>query len=292
MAIDWHASHLALRTAGLCQWHGGVDTDPTWRYRVSDNHVWVVVRGRGCARMRCGPVTLQRGVVIWMRPGFRYDIRQDPRRPLRFYAIHFDIVSRQRGVLPPSETGASLEYVRGLNSAFVSALMKRIMHQEPVNVARRVFHGISGQRAAQHLACLLIECEILAEKKQQQGIANDDAPGDDRLNACLDRMATRMKTNPAQIPSVSALAREAGLSLSAFSHRFKARFRESPATYAQGQRWQAATGMLRETQASIKEIAFQLGFRDTAHFAHQFRKRFNMTPSEYRAWSRERYANR
>jgi AraC-like DNA-binding protein len=227
-----------------------------------------------------------------MRPGFRYDIRQDPRRPLRFYAIHFDIVSRQRGLLAPSESGAVFECVSGLDTAFVIELMKRIMHEEPVNVARRVFHGVSGQRAAQHLACLLIECEILAEKQHEQRMANEAAPGEDLTNACLDRMATRMKTNPGQIPSVSALAREAGLSLSAFSHRFKARFGESPATYAQGQRWHAATGMLRETEASIKEISFQLGFRDTAHFAHQFRKRFNTTPSEYRAWSRERYANR
>lgn len=47
-----------------------------------------------------------------------------------------------------------------------------------------------------------------------------------------------------------------------------------------------ATALLIHSSISVKEIGLQLGYWDTAHFSHFFKKQTDFTPTEYR----EKYA--
>jgi len=40
--------------------------------------------------------------------------------------------------------------------------------------------------------------------------------------------------------------------------------------------------LLSQTELSIKEIAFKLGFREPSHFNHFFKKQTNLTPALFR----------
>ena len=63
---------------------------------------------------------------------------------------------------------------------------------------------------------------------------------------------------------------------------FKSRFGITPYEYMLARRFSAAKSMLRNTVMSVSEIAERLSFYDVHYFSDCFKKRFGMTPTEYR----------
>ena len=82
--------------------------------------------------------------------------------------------------------------------------------------------------------------------------------------------------------SVSELAQLCGMSISSFKREFEKVFKESPNNYLIIQRINKACELLRASELSISEIAFETGFNDPAYFARIFKKRLKTTPSDYR----------
>lgn len=58
--------------------------------------------------------------------------------------------------------------------------------------------------------------------------------------------------------------------------------RHTPANYYNRMLLEQARDLLRDPQYSIKEVAFQLGFKTCSHFIAAFRKEFATTPQEFR----------
>ncbi|MFD1911086.1 AraC family transcriptional regulator [Halodurantibacterium flavum] len=80
-----------------------------------------------------------------------------------------------------------------------------------------------------------------------------------------------------------ALAREFGVSPRTVQSLF-AGAGHTPTTYIQHRRLQRAADRLRaEPRRSITEIAFSLGFNDSAYFSRLFRRQLGLSPSEWRA---------
>ncbi|MCP5535005.1 MAG: helix-turn-helix domain-containing protein [Akkermansiaceae bacterium] len=82
--------------------------------------------------------------------------------------------------------------------------------------------------------------------------------------------------------SLHAYAREAGLSVSRFSHLFKRHYGTSPMAYFTELRMQRAKALLDDTHLSIKEVSWQLGFDDQLYFSRSFKKVTGISPSAYR----------
>lgn len=82
--------------------------------------------------------------------------------------------------------------------------------------------------------------------------------------------------------SIPDLAAESGLSESHFRQRFRKEIGSSPSDYLARRRVNRARELLRGSDFSITEIAFQLGFQSSPYFAAVFRKVTGMTPSECR----------
>ncbi|MBO2942379.1 response regulator [Paenibacillus sp. F411] len=70
-----------------------------------------------------------------------------------------------------------------------------------------------------------------------------------------------------------------------FSKRFKEKYGESFVDYLNGLRMKEAARLLVETDLKIREISERVGFEDAAYFGSVFRKRFKMTPGQYREQS-------
>jgi len=81
---------------------------------------------------------------------------------------------------------------------------------------------------------------------------------------------------------VSGLAGNSGMSRSNFSHRFKAVTGLSPANYVQEVRLEEATHRLINSDLKLEAIADQTGFADANHFCKVFRRRFHLSPGEFR----------
>ena len=81
---------------------------------------------------------------------------------------------------------------------------------------------------------------------------------------------------------VSALAEELRLGADSFSKFFKEATGSNPMDYYQHRRLQQACSLLLGTSRSLTEIAHALGYCDSAHFSHLFKRYYGTTPSGYR----------
>ncbi|MEK6153954.1 AraC family transcriptional regulator [Flavobacteriaceae bacterium 3-367] len=78
------------------------------------------------------------------------------------------------------------------------------------------------------------------------------------------------------------LAKLCNLSLSSFKREFKKEFNDSPANYIIGKRLEKAKELLRITDLSISEIAYETGFQDPLYFTRLFKNKIGAAPSAYR----------
>jgi AraC-like DNA-binding protein len=83
---------------------------------------------------------------------------------------------------------------------------------------------------------------------------------------------------------LSMLAGVAGLSVHHFARQFKQSAGVTPHVYLTQKRVERAQEMLVQTDLSLAEIAFAVGFFDQGHLARHFRHMFGTTPREFR-WS-------
>ncbi len=82
--------------------------------------------------------------------------------------------------------------------------------------------------------------------------------------------------------SMKSLAELFGMSQRNFSRRFRYATNLSPLEYLQSQRLMQARDLLQNTNLSISEIAYRVGYVDVSYFTKLFRRLSSTTPKEYR----------
>jgi len=82
--------------------------------------------------------------------------------------------------------------------------------------------------------------------------------------------------------NLAKLARIAGMSKRNFMRSFRAAVGSSPIAHLIQLRVQRAASLLRRSELSVTEIAFQVGFNDGNYFTRQFHKLLGISPSQYR----------
>lgn len=82
--------------------------------------------------------------------------------------------------------------------------------------------------------------------------------------------------------NVRAVARVAHVSEAHFIRSFRAVFGETPHRYLQRRRVERSMFLLRETERSVTEICFAVGFTSLGTFSRTFRQVVGETPSGYR----------
>ena len=102
------------------------------------------------------------------------------------------------------------------------------------------------------------------------------------LNRRLLRARDAMDRAYAEPLDVSAVAAVAHLSMAHFIRCFRATFGETPHRYLQRRRVERAMFLLRETDRSVTEICFDVGFTSLGTFSRTFREIVGQTPSDYR----------
>src|SRR4030081_667541 len=81
---------------------------------------------------------------------------------------------------------------------------------------------------------------------------------------------------------VRAVAAVAYLSEAHFSRSFRATFGETPHRYLQRRRVERSMFLLRETDRSVTDICFDIGFISLGTFSRTFREIVGETPQTYR----------
>ena len=99
-----------------------------------------------------------------------------------------------------------------------------------------------------------------------------------RLLRARDAM-DRAYAEPLDVPAIAAIAHA---SPAHFSRVFRATFGETPGRYLQRRRVERAMFLLRETDRSITDVCFDVGFNSLGTFSRTFHDIVGETPSQYR----------
>ena len=102
------------------------------------------------------------------------------------------------------------------------------------------------------------------------------------LNRRLLRARDAMDRAYAEPLDVAAVAAVAHVSEAHFIRTFRATFGETPHRYLQRRRVERSMFLLRETDRSITDICFDVGFISLGTFSRMFREIIGETPSAYR----------
>lgn len=125
---------------------------------------------------------------------------------------------------------------------------------------------------ASDLAYSLLRC--LAEEKRAG--AHHEIPSEfqELIHFIDNRIASPL--------TVEDMAAFLNCSVSTLQRRFKKYYSVSPQSFLCNQRLELARSLLATTPVPVKEVAFQCGFCSHRYFGQAFRKRFCISPSQYR----------
>jgi AraC family transcriptional regulator len=98
----------------------------------------------------------------------------------------------------------------------------------------------------------------------------------------LDRVVECMEANLTRALTLADLAEAASLSQTHFARRFKATTGAAPHQHIMRLRLQRAQRLLRETQRSIAQVAFECGFAHQGHLTRVFKRQAGITPAAFR----------
>jgi AraC-like DNA-binding protein len=104
----------------------------------------------------------------------------------------------------------------------------------------------------------------------------------EELNRCLLRARDAMDRAYAAPLDVRAVAAVAHISPAHFSRCFRAVFGESPHRYLRRRRVERSMFLLRESDRTVTDICFDVGFSSLGTFSRTFKEIVGQTPSTYR----------
>jgi AraC family transcriptional regulator len=158
-------------------------------------------------------------------------------------------------------------------SSGMMVLLRAMETGAPNLYAASVVHWL-----AAHL--LLHHCQGFAQKDSYRAVAASDAR--------LARVIEFMEAYYAHDLSLEALAREAAISKFHFVRVFRKAFGCTPHAALVQIRLKAACKWLTTTSLRVEEVARQCGYPRIDHFGTAFRRRYGMSPSQYRATAQSR----
>lgn len=100
-----------------------------------------------------------------------------------------------------------------------------------------------------------------------------------------------LKNHLDEVVDIGEIAKLTGMSRRNFDRRFKKVIGTSALSYLQKLRMEAAQDLLKNSNLSVSEIMFRVGYQDPAHFANLFKKQNGTTPRQYRTTVRAKLFN-
>lgn len=159
-----------------------------------------------------------------------------------------------------------------LRSAAISFCMRHLMKEA-------LRPGAESRKLTDSLVSILL-VELSRELFNDARATSDTrcALTDERLKKVMDYIET-FQTG---IPSVADIAAQCGLSTQYFSRQFRERTGQSVGRFIAASRLRRAERLLVETNLPLKEIAYRLGFANSAAFSTAFRNEMLVPPGTYR----------
>jgi len=247
--------------------HYACPADWTCDLRLSDFDLWFVLRGIGELVIDGVRHAIRGPQVLMFQPGQRVLGGHSAADPLEVYALHFSVPTREQ------RNGRDLA-----RRLFGSTPRQPARLQEQcawvMEVAIEQDEAAAAQVSAITLAILM---QLWRDLHRRPAV-----PGDWRIEALMREISRRAQERW----DAAQMAREAGLSESHLTKRFRALTGLSPRQFVIRMRVRLAEALMKDTRLSLAQIADAAGYRDVFFFSRQFKQVKGVAPAAYR---RSRY---
>ena len=126
-----------------------------------------------------------------------------------------------------------------------------------------------------HMTLTRILCGLLTTVPTASG-------GADAANGPINDAIAYVVENLAEDLTLAGLADLVNMSPFHFSRQFKAQTGYSPYEFIINSRIDSAKHLLKQSDLSIREVAYSVGFNSESNFIHTFRQRVGQTPNQFR----------
>ncbi len=249
--------------------------DPEKGRILHEYQLLYITRGRGTFLSPTTPpegVRIDQGTLVLLRPGELHSYYPHPSTGWTEYYIGFEGGTFDRLLTTLGVDRGKQIWEIGFNNE-VTQLYKRALEIATEN-----------KTAAQTLLTGIV-CHLIG--LIQYTVYNQTGPAANLLEQAVEKAKIIMDEKVNEEIDLYALASQLNLSYSWFRKTFKDYTGNSPARYFQQLKLRRAQRMLSDTQMSIKEIAYSLGYKSTEHFFSIFKKHTGCTPTAYRNYGRE-----
>ena len=244
--------------------HPGPDIPEFTKIPPHEERIELVLGGRGWVDDSGKLVEVKAGQLIWHIPGDETICRSDPRDPYSCLNVRFGI-----GEKCPPRSHAHLSHWESPESA------RRFAEQV---VRWYVDESIDRDGLIQW-----IYGTLLIQSRRRIGFAERE-----KLSSRTRQVLVELEGGEASGRSLAEIARSVGWSVSHLHAVFKKEIGTTPHEIVQVQRLRRAKELLASTELSIKEVAGECGYSNSAAFCHSFRQRTQETPKAWRLRHRGR----
>jgi len=162
------------------------------------------------------------------------------------------------------KSGANAFIVKPFSRSYLTARINQLLEE---------------QRIFQRKMVMQATTESTGEGKKdeyEQHLVKKDIEFIDKIHSIIEQNLNANDFN------IDTIAGTIGLSRSAFFKKLKSLTGLAPVDLVKEIRLNKAARLIETTDDSITEIAYSVGFRDSGYFGKCFRKKYGMTPKEYR----------
>jgi len=199
----------------------------------------------------------------------------EPQPPCEFYAFQIDL-SKPYDLLGLNRETSTELYRQLMNLPSRQIEMGASQYKELIQIFNLFAEQtpLSTMRATQYLAGFLLGVSEMTPVFGDETTHQIEEP----IRRSLDYLNTHITENI----RLDSLAEAAGYSLSYFKAKFKETVGITPAEYVTMQKIELAKRMLIESNKSITELAYNLGYSSSNYFCSVFKKLMNCSPQNYR----------
>jgi AraC-like DNA-binding protein len=253
---------VRLHAIGLhaCEpwWRLGPERTTSW----PDLDLWLLLEGHGTVQTPEGQRDLRPGACLVLRGGEPYTFVPDAQRRFRHWYAHFSFCD-VHGRDEPPQTRPPARF-RQLDAPHLLT-----------SLLQRTADAWSRDDPTCHswLAAALLEVE-------HADAAHERA--DDPWHRTIAGFVARIRADPAQAPTVAAMAAEAGFSCDHFTRVFRSATGQTPRSFIVEARLARARHLLRDSTLGIGRITESCGFADPAFFGRHFLQHHGVSPGAWR----------
>jgi len=224
-----------------------------------------ITEGEGIMETRDGTFPVREGSVILLRPSLWHRYKPLKNTGWTEHYVGFNGVTADSMI----RSSAILNELPVLQIGF---------HESVMNVFHDIFNYIKSEKPGYHQVCSGLVIHILGQIisiKKNEDFQN--ILGKTVQKACLiirDNLSANM--------NIEQLAMDLNINYSVFRKAFKKYTGLSPMQYHTSLRMKQALYLLANSNQSIKEISFSLGFCSVFYFSKLFKEKTGTTPGVYR----------